>query len=131
MDIKLRAWDGERMWFFDFSKDFSDVSVDSNGFFGDCVCGNEGYVQMLCTGVVDMNGKLIYDGDILQRTFETELTGAPPKYKRYPPNAKRKIVYHDGAFYFSKNKRTRKGKLSSVCVRYNGFEIIGNIHENS
>ena len=76
---------------------------------------------MQCTGLKDKNGKLIYEGDIIQ---------IPDDYDTYGMFAgeKREIYFNEGGFRLKPkwDKNSRGNWLEDT----KDFEVIGNIYEN-
>lgn len=91
------------------------------GDFIECtLCGTNGEPQQ-CTGLKDKNGKLIYEGDIIQ---------IPDDYDTYGMFAceKREIYFNEGGFRLKPkwDKISRGNWLEDT----KDFEVIGNIYEN-
>ena len=82
---------------------------------------NKHNILMQCTGMKDKNGKLIYEGDIIQ---------IPDDYDTYGMFAgeKREIYFNEGGFRLKPkwDKNSRGNWLEDT----EDFEIIGNIYEN-
>jgi uncharacterized phage protein (TIGR01671 family) len=77
---------------------------------------------MQCTGLTDMNGEFIYEGDIL----ESQELVIVPDIKVYGELCE---VTWDGDRYFLRAIKGGWGKLSENLSN-NYFKIIGNIYEN-
>jgi hypothetical protein len=116
-EIKFRAWDGKKM---------NDVlCVDFDGVYirkgepSAILKENDGcwpldvLVLEQCTGLKDINGGEIYEGDLLINEPETS-----PFYK---------VIYVLGMFCFQNDKMTHERPVHQVC---HFMKIIGNIHEN-
>ena len=91
------------------------------GDFIECtLCGTNGEPQQ-CTGLKDINGNLIYEGDIIQ---------IPDDYDTYGMFAceKREIYFNEGGFRLKPkwDKNSRGNWLEDT----KDFEVIGNIYEN-
>lgn len=112
--FKFRAWNKvEHMYHYnaecayDFMGGTPPLMANS---FDDVLC-NDKYVVEQCTGFADKNGKLIFDGDVIQEN-----------------GINRYIHWHDGGWCYSIRHyskchwRLRKEDVENA-------EIIGNVHE--
>jgi hypothetical protein len=91
----------------------------------------EGFIPMQYVGLNDIDGKHIYENDILEPTDGLPLTGhLKPHHSKLASNNKYKVCFGDGKFYITKSNSARKHNLSSLLIRMNGLKIIGNTFEN-
>ena len=112
-EIKFRFWDIE------FKKMFKDhemvkKSITINEFF----CSEYSPVKIMqFTGLQDISGKDIYEGDIVEmKNWE------PKKYQ---------IVFKEGAFCLANNKNEFRGDIHYIHhANTPQAEIVGNIFEN-
>jgi len=119
--IKFRVWDNR------FRKMYSDgISVQADGAFylerpdhdgnGIEIAESEHgeLAIMQFTGLLDKNGKEIYEGDLL-------------RYKTSPVYT---VVFDSSAWKVAARSPDGVGFTLNLNERTNIFEIIGNIHEN-
>lgn len=110
--LRFRVWDKE------FSEYWTDEQIKENASW--LLFPNNANIDCIkierCTGVEDKNGKLIYEGDIVQSKF----------------NGLGRIVYHHSAFVVVwKNKVSIHGcKITSIPLDTENIEVIHNIHNN-
>ena len=140
--IKFRAWDKEyeKMTYFDeedyeykpplvfrldqvFKKD--DNYDDYEDFEYNDITDKVEIMQY--TGLHDENGKEIYEGDIIEFSYDM-FVGNFDTFV-----AKGKVVFEEGAFYVEAfgNERTTEGEAYLLySINLDTIEVIGNIYEN-
>ena len=105
--FKFRAWyskDKEMIYF-----DFDLLNDESRAFYKVSIEGSE---KMQCTGLKDKNGKLIYEGDIIDIG-----DGYYEDYPRY-----QEVKYSHGCFH--------PFNCSDYGHEPDEVEVLGNIYEN-
>jgi len=107
-EIKIRCWDGvgnHGMQYFESLQEIADYYR-----------GHKYQAEMLFTGLVDKNGKEIWEGDILVKfcpCCSKDLTGEFTEIKE--------MIFKDGKFVL---------KDANYHYDLNRYEVIGNIYEN-
>ena len=109
--FKFRAWDIEE----DRYVSDDDICYDTGGTWDSVYdllkVANQFYVYEQCTGLKDKNGKLIYEGDIVQVDSKVY----------YIDPLTLVVGFHNGAFMVGDRFIDNNSKF---------MKIIGNIHEN-
>ena len=111
--FKFRAWDTEE----DRYASDDDICYDTGGSCDDVYdlikVDDQFYVYEQCTGLKDKNGKLIYEGDIVEtHDYTTEHS---------------QIVFDKGCYVLKSKDVAMYEHLSNYEKE---CEVIGNIHEN-
>lgn len=125
-EMKFRAWDKQDKRMIAGEQDFIPLLVTSKGVFRLnphhqeplwALCEKERFELMQYTGLLDKNGREIYEGDIVHR-----------KYHESNTVAVRKVVFHNDGF-----KLQETGKYTGFSLLYpaiEDIEVTGNIYEN-
>ena len=119
--FKFRVWNGREQCVDHRQPDKALIDCDTgkamyyNGF-ASCLLDVEDAIIEQCTGLKDMNGVLIYEGDVVQGEY---ITGR--SVVRWDDHQWYVDEYDNGDYY--------QGHVIQASD-FRGFEIIGNIHEN-
>jgi len=140
--IKFRAWDKKRKEWYGES-DPNILTFKGFAIFGECtllctpLCDDLQYLEITqFTGLLDKNGKEIYEGDLLRSKPETQF--AENSYNCF------EVFYHDNECIggqnigFCINRMHTQGSSAGGCgfkftpesIARNNLIIIGNIYEH-
>ena len=131
-DIKFRVWDTENKEMLKVQElDFEDtfyggrlsIRTDKYNDYFDM----EDMILMQYTGLKDENGKEIYEGDIIEFSYDMFVGN----FNTFI--AKGKVVFEEGAFYVEvfENERTTKDEAYLLySINLDTIEVIGNIYDN-
>ena len=115
--LKFRVWDKAE-------REFADIhEYDSKNWFDRFSSGKSAIPETLTlqqfVGIVDKNGMEIYEGDIVEFSYET--------YQGEIEKSVGEVYFEDGIFYFG-----RKEKFATNDCNFleSSLEIIGNNFEN-
>lgn len=113
--IKFRAWDGVTKKMYYNAED--GVTIDESTFsFGELARGGQDSIALMqFTGLLDKNGKEIYEGDVLRCAYtpDSGVTGVA-------------VFETSHGYGIRDNKNAWQGQLGAKS----SMEIIGNIYEN-
>lgn len=128
--IKFRVWDGES-----FTYPLIDALTGQMYYYD--MAGCSGLLEQF-TGLVDENGKGIYEGDIVKYGSETQYYESVVSYNEdmfIGKNYFYKSIYRDWEVVWDKKglEAFNEGwyRQNMRLTGWNYIEVIGNIHENS
>lgn len=130
MKTKFRAWDAfYKMMIYANDKEFDFVyefwkEMEQDRKENDCIF-------MMNTGLKDINGKDIWEGDILKVHIFTQELGSNLGVQEGEKEFKAEICYQEMGLWLQGNTEEESGYI----LWFNGmheesFEVIGNIYEN-
>lgn len=127
-EIKFRAWDKkEKKMHYDAQNTY-DFMINNGGCFEESfkdVLEYDNYVVMQYTNCYDINGKEIYEGDIIR------LEGVDDREIGSTWEHIGKIVYKRGAFFVCYFDYYADGDEELICDAQVEFgTVIGNVYEN-
>ena len=123
--FRFRAWDKEEKKMFynaEMTYDYSLVADACEADSFGTVLEDGNMIVMQCTGLKDKNGKLIYEGDILDGTYENLYVHYCDNCKQFQLKAKDYgCMACEGDIYWDELVESEDE---------NELEVIGNIYEN-
>ena len=117
-EIKFRAWDKKRKRMFAVTtlnaSGAVSVFIDDDGLY---LLPAEQVELMQYTGIKDKNGKEIYEGDIVENTYE------------YVGKVRYEVKWDCGRFIMTSKNPYNLVQIG-MGIYPNSSKVIGNIHEN-
>ena len=107
--IKFRVWTGKRFWFFDIHSGFN---KENQGAFSE---------PMQFTGLLDKNGKDVFEGDIIKSVARTN------DHNKKGAITIGRVYFGGGSFCIAPDNFETGTRLFDVLLM-NSVEIIGDIH---
>lgn len=111
--IKFRAWEKDEKY---MSKPFSFSDIEPNGEIEEGTISLEECAVMQFTGLLDKNGKEIYEGNIVQMHH-------PKEHRKNEITGLGTVVFHKGQYIV-------EDTMDDDSPLYGKWEVIGNIYEN-
>lgn len=123
--FRFRVWDTEKKELiydaenaYDYMRPSPGGKIIEADCFGD-VLANKRYIVEQCTGLKDKNGRLIYEGDIVNRIA---------KYDEDESTVLLQVEWNNkNGRYITADKKHNTWTFSMF---YYSYEVVGNIHEN-
>jgi uncharacterized phage protein (TIGR01671 family) len=98
------------------------------------LANNEDYIVMQCTGLKDKNGKLIYEGDIVEAKQKPDREGWYCVYcgiVKYDNKNCQYVINSNQHKVLNENKLIKSALNTDTSFNwFDWFEVIGNIYEN-
>ena len=119
--LKFRVWDKLENRFIYPDKGYQGHYVlDLNGKFHNLQNGSGGdeYVVQQFIGVLDKQGKEIFEGDLVNYLYQLG--------EHDTEHTQGEVYFEDGIFYFD---RSYEWAMNDVCFISKSLEVIGNIFE--
>ena len=131
-NIKFRAWNKNTKKMYKIGqitleKGTWNYEPDNREYVGMSIPYQPSFMLMQYTGLKDENGKEIYEGDIIEFSYDM-FVGNFDTFV-----AKGKVVFEEGAFYVEvfENERTTKDEAYLLySINLDTIEVIGNIYDN-
>ena len=128
-EIKFRAWEVNKGLGGRMTEPFTLIDIHNRKYVATGFADRIEFMQF--TGLLDKNGKEIYEGDIL-RSLHYKLENQDPKYLYH------KVIYDTNHAFFDAINVTNKDEslltngncFLYVALKDNTIEVIGNIYEN-
>ena len=121
-EYKFRAWDETEKHMYNWG---NLINQNLKNIF--TITEQCGYILMQYTGLHDENGKEIYEGDIIEFSYDM-FVGNFDTFV-----AKGKVVFEEGAFYvevFANERTTKDEAYLLYSINLDTIEVVGNIYEN-
>jgi uncharacterized phage protein (TIGR01671 family) len=130
--IKFRVWDiSNKSWIKTAIGEYIDGNIISCVNINEYIAWPKDFILQQFTGLVDKNGRDIYEGDLINFTIDGVTHGPDAEYEK---NVEVWYSEEDAQFVFGKFKCSwPMGSIYwySMADRVSDIEVVGNIFENN